>query len=294
MAVTPTTQCNQRVGGTVTFACSLEAGHDGPHYAYEYPPSVRARSRWAELNRYPSSPLAAFQGPAQTTAERYTENPTDVPQSTAVLREDAERAREERAQVPLPHPDPDRDPIDDFGTLVLEDQAQNLRVWRLNGGSYLASDWTRSTVKVIASLADALLAPNVEPPVAPGDEGPVDPDGDVQSLIIEDMTRRRASGQYVFRTPLAQYTLKSSARHLYETLLADVASARALLAIAEAEQSPVLDLAQMGDQVRLREVLFSALDERSGQETTISNIVDIVVGVLLGEQGRKEGPADAQ
>lgn len=74
--------CGQMVEGqTVAFACDLDAGHEGPHRAYENARSVRERTRWeaAQKTEQARSDLSQFQGPAQTTAERYTEGATAVP-----------------------------------------------------------------------------------------------------------------------------------------------------------------------------------------------------------------------
>lgn len=71
--------CNERVGkGIVTYPCTLADGHDGPHSSNESGPSQRERARWEE-GQQAKATLASFQGEALTTAERYTENPTDVP-----------------------------------------------------------------------------------------------------------------------------------------------------------------------------------------------------------------------
>lgn len=72
--------CNTRVGkGTITWQCDLEGGHTGPCRAKENRPSVSARERWEAQQRHEASGLDEFQGRAQTTAERYTENPTPPP-----------------------------------------------------------------------------------------------------------------------------------------------------------------------------------------------------------------------
>lgn len=80
--------CGQMIeGNVVAFMCDLESGHDGPHRAYENARSVRERAKWVEdqkktpEQRHADSGLSQFQGRAQTTAERYTENPTPVPQT---------------------------------------------------------------------------------------------------------------------------------------------------------------------------------------------------------------------
>ena len=78
--------CDERVGrGIVTYPCTLDPGHKGPHYASDSPSSVGDRRRWeaeqAEVREQAEQGLAQFQGKAQTTAERYTDNPTPVPLS---------------------------------------------------------------------------------------------------------------------------------------------------------------------------------------------------------------------
>lgn len=62
-------------GNIVAYPCYLPAGHDGPHVARENARSVRERAQWEEAQ----SQLAEFQGKAETTAERYTANPTPHP-----------------------------------------------------------------------------------------------------------------------------------------------------------------------------------------------------------------------
>jgi hypothetical protein len=68
--------------GTITFQCGHPQGHDGPCSAIENRPSMSARKRWEDEQaerRHEESGLGQFQGRAQTTAERYTENPTSPP-----------------------------------------------------------------------------------------------------------------------------------------------------------------------------------------------------------------------
>jgi hypothetical protein len=69
----------------------LEEGHDGPCASPDSERSMKRRAAWIEgekpavtqsLGPSPEGPLdtlAAFQGPAQTTAQRYTDNPTPPP-----------------------------------------------------------------------------------------------------------------------------------------------------------------------------------------------------------------------
>lgn len=60
--------------GPVAFACELDSGHPGPHMAKENARSVRERKAWESAQT-----LNEFQGKAETTAERYTANPTPPP-----------------------------------------------------------------------------------------------------------------------------------------------------------------------------------------------------------------------
>lgn len=74
--------CNTPVGaGILNFLCSLDPDHDGPHASRDKPASIRARERWlkAQDAAKEAAALGQFQGPAQTTAERYTDGATPPP-----------------------------------------------------------------------------------------------------------------------------------------------------------------------------------------------------------------------
>jgi hypothetical protein len=88
-------------GATMAQQCrlGLPEGHDGPCASPDLPRSLKVRAQWEENHRdreaYEAdrwhdeaarqqtevSTLAAFQGPAETTAQRYTDNATPVPKS---------------------------------------------------------------------------------------------------------------------------------------------------------------------------------------------------------------------
>ena len=71
-------ECGQYIETqTVAHPCDLPPNHLGPHRSIDIPRSVSARERWERSQ----GDLEQFQGPAQTTAERYTLNPTPVPGS---------------------------------------------------------------------------------------------------------------------------------------------------------------------------------------------------------------------
>lgn len=92
-------ECGENVGkGMISYPCTLTSAHEGPHKANENDASVRERKLWeTDLpaweaqqeakrvralppeQRHAESGLGQFQGRAETTAERYTENPTSHP-----------------------------------------------------------------------------------------------------------------------------------------------------------------------------------------------------------------------
>lgn len=77
-------ECSLMVAGTAAhYKCRIDGdplgNHDGPCACPDVPRSVRARERWEAAQKQPEEGLGAFQGPAQTTAERYTDGATPVP-----------------------------------------------------------------------------------------------------------------------------------------------------------------------------------------------------------------------
>jgi hypothetical protein len=71
---------------TVSWGCSLEADHEGPHMANEDDRSIKERGEWLEDQEAAKAQviLAETQGPPQTTAERYTDGASDHPGTTAL------------------------------------------------------------------------------------------------------------------------------------------------------------------------------------------------------------------
>jgi hypothetical protein len=108
-------ECGARVGtGVTTFPCTIEgSGHQGPCMAIEFPRTVRARERWEAEQRHQASGLGEFQGRAETTAERYTENPTPAPGSEdpepRVVRAGGVGEALDRAGVPPHVPQPTKE-----------------------------------------------------------------------------------------------------------------------------------------------------------------------------------------
>lgn len=85
MVETPSSPCGEYVSaGVASFPCSLPRGHEGPHVAEESPQSLRARAAWVKSRATTAylearEILAQFQGPARTTAQSLTVNPSPVP-----------------------------------------------------------------------------------------------------------------------------------------------------------------------------------------------------------------------
>lgn len=78
----PSVECGQYIETqTTSYPCDLNVNHKGPHSSVDIPVSVRRRERWEAAQ----GQLAEFQGPAETTAERYTVNPTPVPGSEVII-----------------------------------------------------------------------------------------------------------------------------------------------------------------------------------------------------------------
>lgn len=76
-------------GGVISHKCRLDDGHAGPCASPDSPRSESARARWLEGEEARMT-LAQFQGRAETTAQRYTENPTPVPGKQATVAEHPE------------------------------------------------------------------------------------------------------------------------------------------------------------------------------------------------------------
>lgn len=97
-------ECGTYIGkGTVNYPCTLPQQHKGPHTAMELPRTIEERRRWEQDQReaqatkaHVESGLGEFQGRAETTAQRYTENPTDHPSVVKQREEDAIKAADFR------------------------------------------------------------------------------------------------------------------------------------------------------------------------------------------------------
>lgn len=79
-------------GSPTSWLCDIpNHDDDGPHMAHGSPKSMRERAEWVEAQEAAKAApkLAEFQGEPQTTAERYTENPTEHPAVVKANKEDA-------------------------------------------------------------------------------------------------------------------------------------------------------------------------------------------------------------
>ena len=83
--------CGEIIERSMTsWLCDLPLGHDGPPMAHGDAKSVRERLVWEKAQVKAQEPkLSELQGEPQTTAQRYTENPTDHPAVAKAHQEDA-------------------------------------------------------------------------------------------------------------------------------------------------------------------------------------------------------------
>jgi len=218
--------CNARVGAnTITFACSLVSGHAGPHYAIENGVSVRKRQRWEAEQAHQASGLGQFQGVAQTTAERYTDNATEVPQSPAIQRQDAEKARameaalaavaasrqavaaSRQAQVEPAQPSLDR--------LLFADA--HIRIMDSPTGQVTLEDLTTGGIKQLdlRPMESDEAAPTKQ---RPGDQvlPTVNSHQDSYTTLIADLDARRKVGVQRYGIALQPFNDRSTLQDAYE------------------------------------------------------------------------------
>lgn len=248
--------CVERVGlGMVTYPCDLglPPGHPGPCSAKENRASVAARSRWEDTERYRQSPLAEFQGFPQTTAERYTVNPTPVPQSESILRQDAAEAQAQKAAASFPVIP--REVIDEVRRAEAEQNAEDgLAV--LYRDEHIVLKWLPDGAYMLEH-PDGVMGQRVEPGwidvsgddvVVPTKQRPGDQvlpliNGmrDAQSQMAEDILERRSVGISRYGTPLQPFNGRNTILDLYEELLDAAVYARTLLTMREATREMLIE-----------------------------------------------------
>lgn len=247
MAQIPERLCGARVGrATVTYPCSLPSGHEGPHYAIENVASRQERDRWEQARRHEASPLAQFQGPAQTTAERYTERSsvTPVPQSEAVLRADAAEAHHRLALGDIPVHASAAIPEDAFalaptpaGTTVV-----NVRLMQTEDRAEVQFSDGTSKIVALTRIEEAVEAPTKQ---RPGDQ-PLptsEPsEHDVQSLVIADIEARRQVGIKRYGQGLQTFNGRDTLLDAYEETLDQAVYLRSLMEAQRATLDHLIDV----------------------------------------------------
>jgi hypothetical protein len=180
-------ECGAYIGaGVVSYPCTLEPGHAGPCYAVENAKSVREREAWEETERNRTSGLAEFQGPAQTTAQRYTENASPTPESP--------EHRQERLEAKLRHP---TTPPGEMARVDVSRAKEALRSEEPGG-----------------PLSEARTRPEDQPlpTIHPG--APF-----IQDLVIADIEERKQIGIRRYGTPLQAHNERDALLDAYQEAL---------------------------------------------------------------------------
>lgn len=181
-------ECGLYIGkGAVSYPCQIEGrGHDGPCMAPELARTVREREHWEAEQRHAASGLAEFQGPPQTTAQRYTDNATEPPLT--------QEQREERAA------------------------SASARVFR---GGTVGEALDKADVPIITDPT-APAAPGRPTRADREHDQPLPTQNDrtaIQDLVLADIEKRKAIGLERYGTLLQPFNGRDALRDLYEELL---------------------------------------------------------------------------
>jgi hypothetical protein len=236
--------CNERVGkGVITYPCTLAENHPGPCMSTESTASQNQRRRWeteqAEKIRHAESGLAQFQGVAQTTAQRYTENPTDVPvsagrsrlhsgcSSVACLVYDGEAGDRQSAwrECPFATTPPPREQHAPFTVTIDRGTPNEEPVLVAHDGNNVT--FTRGIPAEVTMDARGMVPLGKDIPLPPptkqreGDQPlPVVNDHpDIQSMVIADIEKRRQVGISRYGTALQPHNGRDMLLDLYEELM---------------------------------------------------------------------------
>lgn len=225
-------ECGERVGrGVVTFPCHLPKEHDGPCEAPEKPESMAQRKRWLS-GESARAVLAETQGPAQTTAQRYTENPTPVPgsqrEAPTPSTHPVEGGMVARPTAPPFQRQPDT--VDVAGCPRCRGEGTILvdGAWAEAAGAQPGDDPVfppRSVCPVCRGSGDASPSLAAEPSAPskqrPGDQPlpTVNERPFVQHVVISDIEARIALGVERYGTPLQTFNGRNGLVDAYEEAL---------------------------------------------------------------------------
>lgn len=186
-------ECGERVGGgTITFPCSLDEGHRGPHYAVENPRSVSQRRRWEQEAEAARRVLAGHGGRPMNFAENIGEGPgSPVPGSNL-------QPAEYRAASPGSASPPGNKPVPTA-------EGPEMR-------------WPSED----STPVDSLIAQVAHPPEPDEHEQSLpitNARPSIQGLLIADIEARTQIGIKRYGTPLQPFNGRSSTRDAFEEAL---------------------------------------------------------------------------
>lgn len=206
-------ECGEYVGGgTITFPCSLDKDHKGPHYASEVPRSATQRRRWVQEAEEAKQVLAAHGGRPLTFAENIGEGPgSPVPGSNL-------QPAEYRAAEPASASPPGNKPAADQTQVASWTPSGEVEVWNGQGdpGPYACL--------ICGSVGSGLGMPGhiqEEHPDGLPDEHEqalpvVNERPSIQGLLIADIEERTKIGIQRYGTPLQAFNGRNSVRDAYE------------------------------------------------------------------------------
>jgi len=307
--------CKSRVEGrSIAYQCALPDGHEGPHMAHELPRSVTARERWVREHGQQirdqqaaeaRATLAQFQGPAQTTAERYTENATPPPGGPYDATESADRiadqmraAEERRArhEAALAQPLPAwTGPTGSEDGLEVLFRDENIVLKQLSDGAYMVEhpdgmmgqrvqpSWIEidggepSEEELDRVLGEGQKGPDPFEPTKqrPGDQRLPVATGmpSAHQQAAEDLLERMAVGISRYGQPLQGFNGRNTLLDAYEESLDLVAYLRALLTMRESVRDVYVEQA--------KDVLREMLPVTGQYGPHVARLAEAVVDRLL-------------
>lgn len=210
-------QCNSYVEGggqSMSFKCREESGHEGPCATPDIPRSVLSRARWIEEQN--KTALGQFQGPAETTAQRYTDGATPPPKGEG-------RVQDYPGTVPTRG-------AQEASRLASRPEMEVLRLdWMPPGVAYLVpkemfeearSEFTPNDWEVVIQKGYVMkIDLPGEPTKQREHDQPLPQQNDrpyVQPAVIEDLQHRIEVGIERYGTPLQPMNGRDTVKDAYE------------------------------------------------------------------------------
>lgn len=279
---TPKPPCNKRVGkNTMTWACYLDEGHDGPCAARESAPSLAQRSRWEKEQEEAAQAraiLAQGQGPAQTFAEARGEFEA---QPHPDLRE-----KPAAPVFPQARLDTEGHPVSE-DTAIPEKQIEEITNNVCPGCGFGTDESSNVVLPMVEGGATARLCPNCQVMFTPsvfykiiepeptkqreGDQPLPTPNGhpSIQDALIERIEARKQVGIERYGTTLQPFNGRNAILDAFEesldltTYLLQVLYENKTIAARLREVAVVIERAGFNDIAEDLRVFADTLDPRS-------------------------------